>query len=108
LFSKESVRFYLEMNDLGKRSLWVYPENPVDGYEPQFDGTFLIEQTKALNVKYLLIFEQGNITFYESKWRTTDIIKMVEDTGSFCGDRGWKFSPAHIYNAGFVKSLKRE
>ena len=45
------------MNDLGQRSLWVYPENPVDAYEQQFDGTFLSEQLKALNVKYLLIFE---------------------------------------------------
>ena len=103
-FSIDMVRFYLEMYDSSQRELWKYPENPIDVYEPHFNGTWLIEQSEALNVKYLLIFEHGNNQFFQSNWRTSDVIKRMRDTGRFMVEIAFGSAPRRIFIIRFLLS----
>jgi len=64
-FSADMVEFYLLISNPNREQPMQYPELPVDAYMPIFNVTWLIESSEALNVKYLLLYEQGNITFFQ-------------------------------------------
>jgi hypothetical protein len=101
-FSTEMVKFYLRLYDSGERELWPYPENPVDAYKPVFNETYLIEQCEGSNVKYLLLYEHGNITYFESTWKSNDVQKMLLDSGSFSKEMEFGSYPRHIYIMRFL------
>jgi 4-amino-4-deoxy-L-arabinose transferase-like glycosyltransferase len=104
LFSMHMMRFYLAIHDPGQRELWQYPENPVDVFEPQFNATLLIEQSEALNVKYLLLFEHGNNPFFNLDWRYSDVIKRIYDTGRFVEETEFGSAPRRIFIIRFLSN----
>jgi 4-amino-4-deoxy-L-arabinose transferase-like glycosyltransferase len=104
LFSMEMMRFYLAIHDPGQRELWHYPEKPVDVFELQFNATLLIEQSEALNVKYLLLFEHGNNPFFKSDWRYSDVIKIMLNTGRFVKEPEFGSAPRRIFIIRFLSN----
>ena len=98
------VKFYLQIHDPGERELLTYPADAVDAYTPVFNGTWLIERCEALNVKYLLLYEHGNVTYYQSDWKSYDVLDMILDTGSFTLETEFGSYPRHIFILRFLSN----
>jgi 4-amino-4-deoxy-L-arabinose transferase-like glycosyltransferase len=103
-FSADMVEFYLLVSDPDQEQPMQYPELAVDAYEPFFNFTWLIESSEALNVKYLLLFEHGNITFYESDLKSHDVLETMLDTDRFAVEEEFGTFPRRIYVLRFLSN----
>jgi len=95
-FSTDMVKFYLDIYDSGERELWPYPENPADAYKPVLNETFLIERCEASNVKYLLLYEHGNITYFDSDWKSYYIKDRLVLSGRFTFETAFGDQPRRV------------
>ena len=103
-FSADMVEFYLLLSDPDQEQPMQYPELAVDAYKPSFNFTWLIESSEASNVKYLLLFEHGNITYYESDLRSHDVLEAMLDTDRFVVEKEFGTFPRRIYILRFLLS----
>jgi len=103
-FSVDMVEFYLLVSDPNQEQPMQYPELAVDAYKPSFNFTWLIESSETLNVKYLLLFEHGNITFYESDLRSHDVLEAMLDTDRFVIEKEFGSFPRRIYVLRFLSN----
>jgi len=103
-FSADMVEFYLLVSDPNQEQPTQYPELPVDAYKPSFNFTWLIENSETRNVKYLLLFEHGNITFYESDLKAHDVLDAMLDTNRFVVEKEFGSFPRHIYVLRFLSN----
>jgi hypothetical protein len=103
-FSTDMVKFYLQIYDPSERVLWPYPDTPADAYKPDLNETFLIESCKATNVKYLLLYEHGDITYFDSDWKSYDVFDRLINSGSFTMETSFGIYPRQITVLGFTPS----
>ncbi len=97
-FNVGAVKFFLLTSEQGERLLWDYPEEkPVDVYKPVFDEAWLIEQCEALDVKFLLLYEHGDMTYFESDWKSIDALEAMLDSGSFTLEKKFGAYPRQIF-----------
>jgi hypothetical protein len=96
-FRVDMVKFYLQIYNPNQRPPWQYPELPVDAYMPIFNETTLIERSEALHVRYLLLYEYGNITFFQSEWRANDVLEVLLNTDRFAVDAELGNFPRRIF-----------
>ncbi len=96
-FSPDAVNFFLLQYDSSERVLLEYPEDPADVYTPVFDETVLIQQCESLNVKFLLLYENGNKTYYQSELKAYDALDTLVDSGSFMLETTFGSSPQQVY-----------
>jgi hypothetical protein len=82
-FSDEMVNFYLFLYNSSDRLLWKYPEQPADAYSPPLNETWLIERCEATNVKFLLLYEHNNETYFDSDWRAYYVLDRLVLSGRF-------------------------
>jgi hypothetical protein len=101
-FSADMVEFYLLASDPNQEQPVQYPELAVDAYKPSFNFTYLIESSEASSVKYLMLFEHGNCTYYESTWRAQDVLDAMLDTGRFAVEEEYGAFPRRIYVLRFL------
>jgi hypothetical protein len=101
-FNIDMMRFCLQIYDPNQRALWQYPELPVDAYTPFFNETTLIERSEALDVKYLLLYEYGNVTFFQSEWRAPNVLEVLLDTDRFAKDTEIGTFPRRIFIMRFL------
>jgi len=104
-FSADMVEFYLLKSDPDQEQPMQYPELAVDAYKPSFNFTWLIESSEELNVKYLLLFEHGNITYYESDLRYQDVLEAMLDTNRFVVEEYFGTFPRRIYILRFLSNF---
>ncbi|MEJ2241267.1 MAG: hypothetical protein P8Y18_03885 [Candidatus Bathyarchaeota archaeon] len=97
LFSVYVVKFYFDMNDFTEEKLWEYPEKPVDVYKTFFNETELIENCEILHVKYLMLYEYGDMKFFESELTSNNILEIILDTGSFSIEKEIGSFPHRIF-----------
>ncbi len=95
-FSTEMVKFYFDIHDSGERELWPYPENPADAYKPVLNETWLIERCEASNVKYLLLYEHGNITYFDSDWKSYYVLDRLKNSGRFTFETAFGDYPRQV------------
>jgi hypothetical protein len=95
-FSTDMVKFYLDIYDSGERELWPYPENPADAYKPVLNETWLIERCEASNVKYLLLYEHGNITYFDSDWKSYYVLDRLRNSGRFTFETAFGDEPRRV------------
>ncbi len=95
--SPDVVKFYLLTYESFERELWDYPEEPVDVYKPLFNRTLLIEQCKRLNVRFLLLYEYANVTYFQSNWTSYDVIDNLINSGNFTLERRFGNYPHRIF-----------
>ena len=69
--------------DSSDRALWVYPEHAADVYVPVLNVTYLINSCDSKNVKYLLLYEFGNLTYFMSDWNYYYVFDKLIDSGRF-------------------------
>ena len=103
-FSADMVEFYLLLSDPDQEQPMQYPELAVDAYEPSFNFTWLIESSEVSNVKYLLLFEHGNITYYESDLKSHDVLEAMLDTDRFVVEKEFGTFPRRIYILRFLSN----
>jgi 4-amino-4-deoxy-L-arabinose transferase-like glycosyltransferase len=82
-FSTDMVRFYIRLFDTGEREVFPYPQNAIDAYPPPLNETLLSEMCAEDNVKYLLLYEHGNITYYDSDWKSYYVLDRLTSSGNF-------------------------
>jgi hypothetical protein len=105
-FSADMVEFYLLVYNPDQKQPTQYPDLPVDAYKPLFNVTFLIENSEALNVKYLLLFEHGNITYFQSDLTSPEVLETMLDSGSFIKEKEFGSFPRRIFILRFAQSLE--
>jgi hypothetical protein len=64
----------------------------------------LIKTSEAINVKYLLLFEHGNITYYDSNLRYSDVLNAMLDTNRFTVEKELGTSPRRIFILRFLSN----
>jgi len=106
-FSADMVEFYLLRSDPNQEQPIQYPELAVDAYKPSFNFTDLIElcenpTEENQTVKYLLLFEHGNCTYYGSDWRAQDVLEAMLDTNRFVVEKEFGTFPRRIYVLRFL------
>jgi len=104
-FNIDMMKFCLQIYDPNQRALWQYPELPVDAYTPFFNETTLIERSEALDVKYLLLYEYGNVTFFQSEWRASNVLEVLLNTNRFAVDTEIGTFPRRIFIMRFLSIL---
>jgi hypothetical protein len=101
-FSVDMVKFYLDTHDSGERELWPYPETPADAYKPELNETFLIERCEASNVKYLILYEHGNITYFDSDWKSYYVLDRLVLSGRFAFEAAFGDEPRRVSIIRFI------
>ncbi|PVX24740.1 MAG: hypothetical protein CW716_09450 [Candidatus Bathyarchaeum sp.] len=96
-FSPDAVNFFLLQHDSSERVLLEYPKDPADVYTPVFNETALIEHCESLNVTFLLLYENGNKTYYQTPMKAYDALDMLVDSGSFMLETTFGSSPQQVY-----------
>jgi 4-amino-4-deoxy-L-arabinose transferase-like glycosyltransferase len=104
-FNVDMVKFFLLTSEQGERELWDYPEKkPVDVYKPVFNETWLIGQCKTLDVKFLLLYEHGGMTYFQSDWKSYDVLDKMLNSGSFTLERTFGTYPHQIFVIRYLPS----
>lgn len=98
------VEFYLLMSNPNQEQPIQYPELPVDAYMPLFNCTWLIENSEELNVKYLMLYEYGNITFFQSELKSQNILETMLGTENFSLERNFGSFPRRVFIIRFLSS----
>jgi 4-amino-4-deoxy-L-arabinose transferase-like glycosyltransferase len=101
-FSVDMVKFYLNIHDSGERELWPYPEKPADAYAPDLNETFLIERCEVSNVKYLLLYEHGDINYFGSDWKSYYILDRLVLSGRFTCEAAFGDYPRRVIIIRFI------
>jgi 4-amino-4-deoxy-L-arabinose transferase-like glycosyltransferase len=96
-FSPDAVNFHLMVHDLGKRVLIEYPVDPADVYSPVLNETVLIEKCEGFDVKFLLLYENGNKTYYDTDLKAIDVMDMLVDSGNFTLETTVGDSPQQVF-----------
>jgi len=95
-FSTDMVKFYLNIHDSGERELWHYPEKAADAYKPALNETWLIERCEASNVKYLLLYEHGDINYFDSDWKSYYVLHRLINSGRFTFETAFGDYPRRV------------
>jgi len=104
-FSIDIAKFYFSIYNSGERNTLEYPEKaPADAYTPVFNETFLIEYCNSNNVKYLLLYEYGNLTYFDSEWTFHYVLDMLIDSGKFISEAVVGTSPDRIFIIRFISN----
>ena len=101
-FGVDMVEFYLLTSDPNREQPMQYPEKPVDAYVVSFNVTWLIETSEESNVKYLLLYENGNVKFYESELTANKVLETMLETGRFAVEQTYGTAPRRIYVLAFL------
>jgi hypothetical protein len=103
-FSADMVKFYLLLSNPNQEQPMQYPERPVDAFTPFFNVTWLIESSETLNVKYLLLYEHGNITFFQSELTSNDVLETMLNTNRFDVKKKFGSFPRQIFVLRFLSN----
>ena len=95
-FSTDMVNFYMNIHESGERELWPYPEKAADAYRPELNETWLIERCEASNVKYLLLYEHGDINYFDSDWKSYYVLDRLVLSGRFIFETAFGDYPRRI------------
>ena len=95
-FSVDMIKFNLQTQEVGEREVWAYPSEPADAYKPSLNVTELVEECNSSNVKYLLLYEHGNITYFDSDWKSYYVLDQLVSSGNFTVETVFGTSPRRI------------
>jgi 4-amino-4-deoxy-L-arabinose transferase-like glycosyltransferase len=104
VFNTYMVKFYLEMYNSNQVAIWQYPSQPVDAYVPVFNVTELIELSQDLHVKYLLLYEYGDLQYFESELTYRTVFEMLINTGRFVNETTFGDSANRIFIISFLSN----
>ncbi len=104
VFNANTMRFHLYAANNGiEVNVLQYPNLAVDVNKPNFDTTELINNCKSENVKYLVLFEYGEIfPYHDSTLTAQQVCNMLNETKSFTLQTSFGSYPQKIFVYSFV------
>lgn len=105
-FNLDMVKFYLQIYNPNQIALWQYPEMAIDAYTPIFNVTELIERSEALHVKYLLLYEYGDLQYFNSELTYNKVFEMLNNTDRFALETQVGDSPNRIFIISFKSAVQ--
>jgi len=85
------------VNGFMEEKFWEYPEKPVDVYTPVFNEAELVEYCESLHIGYLMLYEYGDMKFFQSELTSNSVLEIVLNTGSFSVEKEFGSSPHQIF-----------
>lgn len=103
LFSQDMLKFYLHAAESRRWQAAQYPDFAVDAYTPIFDVEELRELCTNRNVKYLLLFEYGEIyPYFNSTLTMQEIYQTMLNAECFTYETSFGTYPCRIYILSYV------
>jgi len=97
VFCPDIIKFYLQTSN-ASQCILQYPDYPVDTFTPEFDVDELISLCEQNNVKYLMIFEYGEIyPYYESTLTQQQVHAMLIESQRFTNLKSFGNTPCRIF-----------
>jgi len=96
-FSPDAVYFYVKSFGSSQRGMEYYPDYAVDSYQPVFNQTQLIEHCKNTNTKYVFLYENANLTYFQSEWTAHDILEKTVALENFELEKTFGTSPHRLF-----------
>ena len=81
MVNQKALSFYLSAYEDKSNSVLLYPLEPVDAYPPNFNISLLVDQCLSCDVKYLVIYENKDVHYYDSNLTVVSVIEMMMQTG---------------------------
>jgi 4-amino-4-deoxy-L-arabinose transferase-like glycosyltransferase len=98
VFSQDIVKFYLQATEARQWRTVQYPALAVDAYTPSFNINELRELCSTRNVKYLLLFEYGEIyPYFNSTLTMQEVYDIMLDSKCFICETIFGEYPCSIY-----------
>lgn len=98
VFSYDIVKFYLHASESRPWRAAQYPQLAVDAYTPNFNMNELIDLCTKRNVKYLLLFEYGEIyPYFNSTLTMQEVYGMLMASQCFKCETSFGEYPCKIY-----------
>ncbi len=103
VFYSDIMKFYVYANGPVSNRVLQYPDYPVDTFTPEFNVTELIAMCEQRNVKYLMLFEYGEIyPYYESTLTEQQVHTMLIDSQRFADQTSYGSYPCRIFILSFT------
>ena len=102
VFSADIVKFYIHAKSNLQTYVGQYPALPVDTYTPTFSLNELIGLCENHNVKYLLLYEYGEIyPYFDSNLTMQTVYGVVMDSQRFTCQTSFGNYPSRIFVLSF-------
>jgi type IV secretory pathway VirB2 component (pilin) len=97
-FSKYMVQFYLDVQTgRNLNQTWQYPFNAADSFTPNFDVDEFTGICQRLDAKYVMLYEYGNLNYYNTELNQQTIQNLLTQTGNFTLTEIFGDSPNRIF-----------
>jgi len=105
VFCPDIIKFYLQTSNPDSQGILQYPDYPVDTFTPEFDVNELILLCEQHNVKYLMLFEYGEIyPYYESTLTQQQVHTMLIESQRFTELKNFGSTPCRIFILTFAQN----
>jgi asparagine N-glycosylation enzyme membrane subunit Stt3 len=105
-FNQYMVWFYLYLKNPNQNynQIWEYPELAVDAYTPDFSVSQFILLCQQHNVKYVLLYEFGDLQYFNSPLTEQKVLSMLNQTGQFTLQATFGTQPNRIFVLSFTQN----
>ena len=107
-FSPDAVYFYMKTCGSNQRGMEYYPNYAVDSYEPVFNQTQLIEQCQNTSTKFVFLYENANLTYFQSEWTAHDILEKTVALENFELEKTFGTSPHRLFLIRFSTETEKK
>ena len=93
----DMVKFYLNQDQPRQIMVWQYPFLAVDAFTPNLELYELVIECQNYNVKYLFMFEYGNLTYFNSDLTYNNLYEVLNNTERFSLEKYFGTYPNGIF-----------
>ena len=106
-FDMFMVWFYLNLKNPSQNyeQTWQYPQLAADAYTPDFNVPEFIGLCQERNVKYVMLYENGWLQYFNSTMTEPEVYSMLNETGRFVLQATFGTWPNRIFVLSFTQGL---
>jgi 4-amino-4-deoxy-L-arabinose transferase-like glycosyltransferase len=97
MFNQKAAEFYMTAYESKTNRVLVYPFDPADAFEPHFNASEMLTLCKANYVKYLFVYENHNLNYFNSRLNPGEVIEMMISSGAVYFDTTFGVEPNRIF-----------
>jgi len=104
-FNEYMVWFYLYLKNPNQNynQIWEYPALAADAYTPDFNVSQFTLMCQQQNVKYVLLYEFGDLQYFNSPLTEQSVLSMLNQTGQFTLQATFGKQPNRIFVLSFTQ-----
>jgi len=98
-FSENMVWYYMYLKNPSQNydQIWQYPELAADAYPPDFNLSQFVDLCQQHNVKYVLIYEFGDLQYFSSTLTEQKVCSNLKQTDQFTLQATFGNQPNRIF-----------